>query len=344
MRRLFALPLCTVLISLTAPGQDTADIYWVDVNGGAATLIVTPSKESILIDSGENTPVQAARIRAVMDRAGLKQIDHLVISHWHADHYGGTYELSKLTPIRNHYGNEANTPSSVSDDPAYGVLMPLYKRVNPGSVKQLRAGSSLTLKQKAGTPPFGLLTLASSREPIKAAAGAPANKLCKTQVTAPDLDDGENAKSLVLMMTYGKFRFLDAGDLTWHIEERLSCPTDLIGPVDLYQVTHHGLDRSNNPHLVHAIRPRVAIVNNGATKGAEPKSMKTLMSSPGLAAVWALYRNTKTGDDLNAPVKRVANPPGAKGGEYLKASIRPDGSFSLQIGDSGYRETYPAAR
>lgn len=324
-------------------GSSTTDIYWIDVNGGAATFIVTPAGESILIDSGENTPIQAARIRAVMDRAGVKQVDHLIISHWHADHYGGTYELSKLAPIRNHWGNGAVTPQNVSDDPAFGILMPLYKRVNPGPVRELRPGARVPLQQKAGVPPISIQTLASSRETMKPGAGAEKNKLCSAPTTAPQLDDGENARSLVLLVTYGSFRFLDAGDLTWHIEERLACPTNLAGKVDLYQVTHHGLDRSNNPHLVHAIQPRVAVVNNGATKGAEPKSMTTLLSAPGIGAVWQLYRNLKTGDDLNAPPKRVANPPNAKGGEYLKASIRSDGSFSVRIGETGYQENYPPA-
>ena len=143
---------------------------------------------------------------------------------------------------------------------------------------------------------------------------------------------------------FGNFRFLDAGDLTWYVEERLACPANLVGAVDLYQISHHGLDLSNNPRLVHTMRPRVVIVNNSAKKGAEPKSMQTVLSSPGLEAVWQLYANPATGSRLNAPASQIANPPGGCGGTFLMATIRPDGSFSIQAGESGASKSYAARR
>ena len=115
---------------LMARDPVAARIYWVDVDGGAATLIVTPAGESILIDDGENKPLHAARIFAAMKFAGVEWIDHFVISHWHADHYGGTHELTKLAPIRKYYAN-TDLPSAVSDDPAFPILMPLYRQTNP---------------------------------------------------------------------------------------------------------------------------------------------------------------------------------------------------------------------
>jgi hypothetical protein len=189
-----------------------------------------------------------------------------------------------------------------------------------------------------------LRVVAASRGLIEAPPGAIQNTLCRSAVSVPALDDGENAKSLVVLLEYGGFRFLDAGDLTWHIEERLACPINLAGAVDLYQVTHHGLDRSNNPHLVHAIRPRVSVVNNGPQKGAEPNSMRTILTTPGFEAVWQLYSNRKSSSKLNAPDRHIANPAGGPGGQYLKSSILPDGSFSVQTGDSGEKESYSAPR
>lgn len=327
-----------------ADNRITTDIYWADVDGGAATLIVTPAGESILIDNGENKPLHAFRIHAVMKHAGVSRIDHLVISHWHADHYGGTHELTKLVPIRKYYANSA-IPSAVPDDPAFPVLMPLYRRTNSRSTEVLRPGTRITLKRQAGTPAISLSVIASNRETIPLPTSAANNPICtQPAATAPQFDDGENAKSLVIALEFGKFRFVEVGDLTWHIEERLACPANLIGPVDLYQISHHGLDLSNNPRLVHALHPRVVVINNSPTKGAETKSMQTVLSAPGLEGVWQLYANPKTGPKLNAPANQIANPTTGPGGNFLKASILPDGSFTLQVGESGPAKTYPARR
>jgi competence protein ComEC len=320
--------------------QTATDIYWIDMEGGAATLIVTPARESILIDSGENKTLHADRISDVAKRvAGLKQIDYFVISHWHADHYGGTYELTKRLPIKRYYANTL-PPDRVDDDPQFTPLIALYRKTNAGRTLALKAGASIPLKQAPGAPPVALRVLASSRDLMAAPPGATKNALCGTPVSTPALEDGENAKSLALLFEYGSFRFFDAGDLTWHIEERLACPINRIGLVDLYQVTHHGLDRSNNPHLVHAIQPRVAVVNNGPQKGSEPNSMRTVLGATGIKAVWQLYCNTKSDAKLNAPENHIANPAGGPGGQYIKSSILADGSFSIQIGDSGTKESY----
>jgi len=322
--------------------QTTTEIYRMDVEGGASTLIVTPAREAILIDSGENKTLHADRIADVAKRvAGLKQIDYFVISHWHADHYGGTYELTRRLPIKRYYANTP-PPDRVDDDPQFTPLIALYRKTNAGKTPELKTGASLPLKQAPGVPPVALRVLASNRDLIAAPAGAVNNTHCGTAVSAPPLDDGENAKSLALLFEYGAFRFFDAGDLTWQIEERLACPVNRVGVVDLYQVTHHGLDRSNNPRLVRAIRPRVAVVNNGPQKGSEPNSMRTVLGAPGVEAVWQLYRNTKSDAKLNAPENRIANPAGGPGGQYIKSSILPDGSFSIQIGDSRRKETYRA--
>lgn len=336
--------LATSALIIAAGGGATSSIYWADVDGGAATLIVTPAGESILVDNGENKPLHAARIHAVMKLAGVGQIDHFVISHWHADHYGGTQELAKLVNIRKYYANTP-IPSAVTDDPAFPVLMPLYRKTNPGTTHVLRPGATIALKNQPGTPPVSFTVLASGGETIPAPARASKNQLCsQPPAAAPRLDDGQNAKSLVAAFDFGTFRFLDVGDLTWHVEERLACPSNLIGPVDLYQISHHGLDLSNNPQLVHTMRPRVVVVNNSATKGAEPKSMQTVLSSPGLEAVWQLYTNPRTGAQLNAPSDQTANRSGGPGGEILSAVIRADGSFSIRSGKSGASKNYAARR
>ncbi len=315
------------------------DIYWIDVDGGGATLLVTPARETVLIDSGENKAHHVSRMHEAVRRTGLSHIDHHIITHWHADHYGGAYELAKRIPIRNYYAGTA-PPASVDDDPQFTVLMPLYRKANPGKTRVLSPGEAIPLRQASGAPAMSIRVLGSNRRQIAARPGTPTNPACAEPVTAPKLDDGENAMSVVLMIEYGKFRFLNAGDLTWHVEERLACPTNLIGKVDLYQVTHHGLDRSNNPHLVRSIQPRVAVVNNGLRKGSEPNSMRTVLNLANSSVAWALYANPNTGPELNPPSRRIANPTGSDGGQYLRGSVQPGGAFLVQIGEDGYKEEY----
>src|SRR5262245_49322096 len=99
-------------------------IYWVDVGGGAATLIVTPQGESLLIDSGEDLDRDASRIHYVASKiAGLKQIDHVVITHWHSDHFGGAYRLSRLMPLGKFHTNRGIP--EVAPDPASPAQVPL---------------------------------------------------------------------------------------------------------------------------------------------------------------------------------------------------------------------------
>jgi len=324
---------------MLAASAANLDIYWIDVEGGGATLLVTPARETILIDSGENKAHHAARMHDAVRSAGLNRIDHHIVTHWHADHYGGTYALSKLLPIRNYYAGTP-FPDRVDDDPQFSVLMPLFKKANRGKPRILAPGDVIPLRQVSGYPEVRVRVIGGNRRQIAARSGGPSNLACGAPVVAPRFDDGENAMSLVLMIEYGKFRFLNAGDVTWHIEERLACPADLIGKVDLFQVTHHGLDRSNNPHLIRSIQPLVAVVNNGPQKGSEPNTMRTLLGAKEPAVVWALYANLKTGPDLNPPAQRIANPAGTPGGRGLRASVQPGGTFTVQIGDDGHKEEY----
>lgn len=338
--RLILLILLLKGVAVTAPRS--LDIYWIDVDGGAATLVVTPEGESILIDSGENLDTHASRMHRVASQvAGLKQIDHFVISHWHADHYGGTYKLGQLMPIRRYYDNHGAPPNDVVDDPQFSVLLPLYHKANPGGVlKGLKPGDSVPLKQASGLPAWSLRCIASDGNTLSAKSQEPSNSECAKKVTPTVVDDGENARSLVVLLQYGNFRFLNTGDLTWNTEERLVCPKNLIGNIDLFQISHHGLDRSNNPKFVHSIRPRVVVLNNAPKKGAEPNTMKTLKLSPGLETVWQLHQNIQTGKQLNTDPQFIANLPPKKTAEYIKASVQPDGTFSVQIGQNGYRKSY----
>ena len=121
MRRTFCF-LVVVLIATVALAQNRGkalDIYVVDVEGGNATLFVTPSGENLLIDTGNGgagAVRDAERIAAAVKDAGLKQIDHLVTTHWHGDHFGGMTEFAARVPIRHFIDHGPNVQANPNVD------------------------------------------------------------------------------------------------------------------------------------------------------------------------------------------------------------------------------------
>lgn len=330
--------LAAVFGSGVAAQQAPLRLYWIDVEGGGATLLVAPTGESVLVDAGENLDRDVSRVFEVATKvAELKQIDHFVATHWHADHYGGAIKLSTRIPIKKYYGSDP-LPDKVSEDPQFGKLMPLYQTVTKGGSIVLKPGDKLPLKQTACGPQFELKVLAANRVVI-GRPKSPPNPVCSRK-SENAADPTENSKSIVLRLTYGKFTFLDGGDLTKAMEEQLVCPSNLIGEIDLFQINHHGLDLSNNPVLIRTIKPRVVVVNNGPQKGAEPKTMKTLFDPPGIQTVWQIHRNLQPGTQLNTSSEFIANQGVDGKAEFIQASATPDGSFRVQIGSSGNSKQY----
>jgi beta-lactamase superfamily II metal-dependent hydrolase len=294
-------------------------IYWVDVEGGAATLLVTPAGESILVDSGWPEARDAERIQRVAAEAGVERIDHLVTTHWHRDHFGGVAELARRLPIGAYYdhGFPDGAPRDIQPE-----LKEAYLRVTGGRSTVLRPGDRLTLRQAAG-PPLDVRVVTSHGLVEGEDAGAAQTRACATHAGRPD-DASDNHRSVGLLVTYGAFEFLDLGDLTWNVEHKLVCPTNRLGAVDVYQVTHHGLDSSNNPDLVRAVRPAVAVVNNGPRKGGKPAVYRTLTETPAVEAVFQVHRNVETGADENAVPAHVANDDEACEGHGIRLVVDPD--------------------
>jgi competence protein ComEC len=329
-----------ITLTRTAPAQRTLDIYFVDTEGGAATLIVTPAGESILIDTGNPGTRDATRIAAVAKEvAHLKAIDYLITTHWHLDHYGGVEELSKRMPIRSFY--DRGIPKETLDDPQnFPRLIAAYQRASKGKSKTLRAGDTLPLKTPKGQPRLKLTCLVASGKTLPDSPNAPNNPLAKSNHPRPE-DRGDNAQSVGLVLDYGGFRFLDLGDLTWNIEYQLIAPTDKIGVIDVYQVTHHGLEVSNNPTLIQTVQPRVAIFNNGPRKGGHPDVLQTLRQIPGLEAIYQMHRNLNLSDTENAPSEFIANADENCKGEYIKISVASDAkSYTVTVGGNGTPRRY----
>jgi beta-lactamase superfamily II metal-dependent hydrolase len=319
------------------------DLYFIDVMGGAATLLVTPEKESILIDSGwpgleDRDPKRIVHV--LKDLAGCDHLDYLVTTHWHMDHYGGVAGIAKRVEIKRFLDRglpEDNDPNldfpdgPRPDDP----LGKAYREASNGKRTVLRAGDSIPLKGN-----LAAVVLASGGKVIAAPTSAGVNPQCAEAVAPKPEDTTDNARSLAIRFRLGSFDFLDCGDLTWNVESALVCPQDRIGPIDLYQVTHHGMDISNHPTLVRTIAPTVAIMNNGPRKGGSAATVKLLKSIPSIQAAYQLHRNAQTGPEDNTEPALTANGD-PDGGQFIHVSVTPDGSrFSVQIGPDGAKREF----
>jgi hypothetical protein len=110
-----------------------------------------------------------------------------------------------------------------------------------------------------------------------------------------------------MIIAFGNLRIADLGDLYWNQEHELVCPTNKLGAVDLYMTTHHGAATSGSPSIVHALHPRVAIMNNGANKGGSVKAWATIKKSAGLDDLWQIHFSNEGGKDHNVAESFIAN-------------------------------------
>jgi competence protein ComEC len=329
--------LCAVLAA-TALAAKPLTIYWIDVEGGAATLLVTPAGESILIDAGDLGDRDPTRIAEVASKqAGLSHIDHVIITHWHPDHFGGVEGLSQRIPLRQFYDHGV-LPALVENPQMYQRLKEAYLKVTGGHSRTVAAGDRIALRKTEGGEPVLLECLAGSKQ-AAAAPNAPANPLCARKTDGPP-DPTDNTNSLAFKIGYGRFTMFDGGDLTWDIEQKLACPANVVGQVTLYQTDSHGMDVSNDATFIHSLRPRVVVVNNGPKKGGEPHSMSAVFSSPGLENVWQLHRNLKDAGVRQTGGRFIANESADCSATFIKAVVEPSGGFTMQIGADGGARRY----
>jgi competence protein ComEC len=354
MKRIIAaviIALVSVSSAVAGKNDGRLDIYWVDVEGGAATLIVTPAGESVLIDTGNPGVRDSGRIfEAAAKIAGLREINHLIVTHYHRDHFGGASQLAKLIPIRAVYDNAEFDGQREFPEQDYKDFV-----AKAGKHVQIKPGNTIELSW-AQRPAVTLTCMAARQQVYKGrvedpfredagpkrkdAPGGP-NDCCKGAQQKP-VDLSDNANSVVTLLEFAGFRFFDGGDLTWNVEEKLVCPVNLVGKVDVYQVGHHGLDLSNNDVLVKSLEPTVAIMNNGTTKGCEPMTFATLKETPSVKAIYQAHKNLRPdGEKNNAPDEYIANHEKDCKGNYIKLSVAADGrSYTVSIPATKHERTY----
>ena len=358
MNRAFAIVLgvLAATASGTALSQNAGgnlQIHWIDVEGGAATLFVAPTGESLLFDTGYpgNGDRDAKRIQAAAQKAGLKQIDHVVISHWHGDHVGGLAALSKMITLGKFYD--------------HGDAVEQADRERLESYKQI-AGNKRTILKAGDTIPFGGATfrVLVSEGPVISTPinGGGPNPLC-TNAVRQEPAGPENIRMVGLSLTYGDFKFASLGDLDWSREMELACPVNKMGTVNLYTINRHGgLDNSGAPALLSAIRPQVIVVNNGPRKGLGAKDERTrvistpgtapyepigylrMKSTPGVEDVWQGHLSMIDSNPThNAPQNMIANLEDnnvAHPGNLISATVTRDGRFTVTNARTGFSKTY----
>ena len=345
MKRILIL-MTAALWVISVQAEKTLNIYWVDVEGGAATLIVTPAGQSILIDTGNPGTRDADRIyKVATGHAKLKKIDFLITTHFHGDHFGGAAPLSQLMPIGTVYDNgiPVRNPDRNRQDPAFVLKVKPYKTMKVDGRVVVKPGATLSLKQVAGTAKVNLTFVAAARKFIAAPKGVKTNPLAGTVPPIKE-DLSDNANSVASLITLGGFRFLDCGDLTWNMEAKLVEPVNRIGTVDVYQVNHHGLASSNNPILVKSVAPTVSVMNNGHTKGCSPGTFAALTGTKSIQAMYQVHRNLREdGNKNNTGNDYIANltDPGECKAFALKMTVAADGkSYTISNPRNGHKRTF----
>jgi len=342
IRRLLFLTAAAALLAVVSAPRAAAQrnsgnlvIYSIDVEGGQATLLVSPSKASLLVDTGwpGNNGRDAERIQAAMKDAGIDKIDHVLITHFHVDHVGGVPNLVAKVKVGEFLDHGVNREDSAITRHDYAAYV---KAIGNTPRRTVHPGDTIDV------PGLTTIVLTADGEHIQSVPGVkPApNPYCASEPKW-ELDQTENPRSAGILVRFGKFRFLDLGDLTKAKEIPLVCPKNLIGQVDLYLVNHHGFNLSNTKAFVWAIHPKVAIMNNGAHKAGSPEAWQTVHESPGLQDLYMLHTAEDSDAAHNSAEALIANPKGtAQDGAYFKVVAHADGTFSVTNSRTGQTKEY----
>jgi beta-lactamase superfamily II metal-dependent hydrolase len=328
---------CSTWAQSTKGGGGKLRVFAIDVEGGQATLLVTPAGQSLLIDTGwpDNDARDAGRIAAVVKEARLQKIDYVLITHYHVDHAGGVGQLLDKVPVGAFIDHGPNREEDTGTQRVYAafdkaVAAKKLKRivVKPGDVLPI-VGMKATVVSADGK------LIDSSLD-----GGGEPNPYCKDAEVRPP-DSSENARSVGIQIVFGKLKLLDLGDLTWAKEMELVCPANKLGHADVYIVSHHGMNLSSSPAMVNALAARVAIMENGSRKGGSAPALETIAGAPGLETLWQLHFSEEGGQELNTADDYIANTE-TDAGNFLELSGSGDGSFDIRNSRTGAVKHYAA--
>ena len=310
-----------------SPVDKTLDIYFIDVEGGQATLFVTPERASLLIDTGWPgfNGRDASRIEAAAKLAGISKINFVLLTHYHQDHAGGVPQLAARIPLGTFIDHGPNREAANSG--TQKMFDAYLETVATGNHKRItvKPGDELPIPGIQATVVSGDGSVLANSLP----GAGQTNATCNT-TKGETPEPSENTRSLGVMFTFGKLRILDLGDLTADKERELMCPVNKLGAVDVLVVSHHGSITSNSPELLNGVAPRVAIMDNGETKGASPEPWENVKKSPRLMDLWQLHYAKASGEAHNVAPQFIANlMGGADAGNYLKLTASPDGNIDV---------------
>jgi beta-lactamase superfamily II metal-dependent hydrolase len=321
-----------VLLATSAWARDL-QIFFIDVEGGQATLIVTPAGESLLIDAGYGGARGSRdpdRILAAAAQAGLDRIDYLLITHFHNDHVGGVPELASRIPIGTFidYGTPLGTDRmALNGFRTYEPVRAERAHLQPVPGDRLPLGG-LQVDVVSASGRLLEAPLAGGGEPNPACASLEHH-----------VDDGtENFRSIGVRLQFGEFRFVALGDLSGNTLSKLVCPSNLLGEASVYLVAHHGNYDSNVPAMLTALQPQASVLNNGPMKGGVPESFATLRAQPQMD-LWQLHASRHAGAD-NAPDEFIANVDDGTTSHWIKLTAAEDGSFELLNSRTAFLKKY----
>jgi competence protein ComEC len=332
----------TALIGVAQPrAADTLRVYVIDVEGGGSTLVVAPSGQSMLIDSGSPGPAaerDSARIAEAMRVAGLSKINYLFTTHYDGDHIGGAPAANAVAHFDRFFD--------------HGEMDPKWEQ-NRGIEDRMRdylaiAAGKRTIVNAGDTIPFAgvRVDVVASHGAVLAKAinhGGAANPFCAGAEVKPP-NTTENSQSTGVLISYGRFTFLDVGDLTWDKEMDLACPVNKLGRVSLMVATHHGFfnDQSGAPALLWAIQPQVVIANNGPRKGLAPPAYERIQKVNGLEGLWQSHLALASDAAHNTSDEMIANvePSTECSGHWIRVDAASSGGFHVTNGRNNVSKTY----